>query len=91
MAEKKTKLPLLGIEFDVTEVPVVEMKEYFNEYKLEDGTVVKVKGALASVVRVDNQFLPDGNPIYFAFLSPVVKVESSPLKVPAAQPKVKIN
>lgn len=83
MVEKKKKLPILGIEFDVSEVPVAEMKEVFNEYKLEDGTVLKVKGALSSIVRVDNQFLPDGNPIYMAFLTPIVKVESSELKVPA--------
>jgi hypothetical protein len=91
MAEKKKKLPLLGVEFDVSEVPIVEMHEYFNEYKLEDGTVLKVKGAAMSILRVDNQYLPDGNPVYFAFLSPVTKVESSPLKVAVPQPPSKVN
>ncbi len=92
MSETKKKLPLLGVEFDVTEVSVVEMQEYFNEYKLEDGTVLKVKGAVTSIMRVDNQFLPDGNPVYFAFLSPVTKVENSPLKVAsAAHPTGKAN
>lgn len=82
MPDIKKKLPLLGFEVDVSEVTVVEMQEYFNEYKLEDGTVLKVKGAISSVLRVDNQFLPDGNPVYFAYLSPVVKVQSSPLARP---------
>lgn len=92
MAEKKRKLPLLGVEFDVSEVPIVEMREYFNEYTLEDGTVLKVKGAVASICRVDNQYLPDGNPVYFAFLTPVTKVESSPLKVAVAhQSPAKVN
>jgi hypothetical protein len=83
MAETKKKLQLLGFEVDVSEVPVVDMKEYFNEYKLEDGTILKVKGAISSVLRVDNQFLPDGNPVYFAYLSPVIQVQSSPLARPA--------
>ncbi len=91
MAEKKQKLPLLGVEFDVSEVPVVDMREYFNEYKLEDGTILKVKGAVVSILRVDNQYLPDGNPVYFAFLNPVTKVETSPLKVAVAQPPAKVN
>ncbi|MGA8489114.1 MAG: hypothetical protein WB711_01750 [Terriglobales bacterium] len=91
MAEKKRKLPLLGVEFDVSEVPIVDMHEYFNEYKLEDGTVLKVKGAVMSIMRVDNQYLPDGNPVYFAFLSPVTKVESSPLKVPVPPSPAKVN
>lgn len=84
MAETKKKLPLLGFEVDVSEVPIVEMHEYFNEYKLEDGTVLKVKGAVTNIMRVDNQFLPDGSPVYFAYLSPVTKVENSPLSKPAA-------
>jgi len=92
MAEKKRKFPLLGVEFDVSEVPVVKMQENFNEYTLEDGTVLKVKGSLMTVYRVENQFLPDGTPVYFAFLSPVTKVESSPLtKETVAQPAEKAN
>jgi hypothetical protein len=95
MAETKRKLPLLGFEVDVTEVPVVEMHEYFNEYKLEDGTVLKVKGSVTTILRVDNQYQPDGNPIYFAYLTPVTKVQSSPLKTApvtqAAPPSEKAN
>ncbi|MGA8736694.1 MAG: hypothetical protein WB558_22445 [Terriglobales bacterium] len=75
----------------MSEVPIVDMHEYFNEYKLEDGTVLKVKGAVMSIMRVDNQYLPDGNPVYFAFLSPVTKVESSPLKVPVPPSPAKVN
>ena len=91
MAEKKRKLPILGVEFDVSEVPIVEMHEHFNEYKLEDGTILKVKGAVVSILRVDNQYLPDGNPVYLAFLNPVTKVEISPLKVAVALPPEKVN
>lgn len=91
MAEKKRKLPILGVEFDVSEVPIVDMHEYFNEYKLEDGTVLKVKGAVLSILRIDNQYLPDGNPVYIAVLNPVTKVESSPLQVRVAQAPEKVN
>jgi hypothetical protein len=82
MAETKKKLPLLGFEVDVSEVPIVETTEYFNQYKLEDGTVLKVKGVATTVLRADNQFLPDGSPIYFVYMNPVTKVQSSPLSKP---------
>jgi hypothetical protein len=54
---------------------------------LEDGTVLKVKGVATSVMRIDNQFLPDGNPIYIVYMNPVTSVQSSPLTKPPETPK----
>lgn len=79
MAETKKKLPMLGVELEVTDVPIAESSEPFSRYTLEDGTVVKVKNVATSIVRIDGQYLPDGRPVYFVFSSPVVDVESSPL------------
>jgi len=81
MAETKKKMTLFGKDMDVTEVPVSESTEAFNTYKLEDGTVLKVKNVATSVLRLEGQFnpLPDGRPVYLVFTSPVVNVESSPL------------
>lgn len=80
MAETKKKIDVFGHPIDVSEVPVLDAKEVFVEYKLEDGTVLKVKGVASSVLRVDNQFLPDGSPVYIVVMNPVVSVVSSPLK-----------
>ena len=88
MAEIKKKLPIFGCEIAVSDVPIVELNEYFNQYKLEDGTILKVKGVATSVVRIDDQFLPDGNPIYIVYMSPVTSVQSSPLTKPQNAVKV---
>jgi hypothetical protein len=80
MSEIKKTVKMLGQDFIVSEVPIVEMREDFNDYKLEDGTILKVKGAVSSIMRIEGQYLPDGSPVYFALLAPVVKVESSAIK-----------
>ncbi len=88
MAETKRKINLFGHDIPVTEVPVIEAEEPFLEYKLEDGTVLKVKNVAVSVLRVDDQFLPDGRPVYIVLSNPVVNVASSPLtKEPAVAAK----
>jgi hypothetical protein len=80
MAERKTHFNLFGHEIAVSEVPVSKEEEVFIQYTLEDGTVLKVKNVATSVLRVDGQYLPDGNPVYIVFSNPVVSVVSSPLK-----------
>ena len=73
MTEGKT-IKLFGHEIPVTDVPVVDADERFVEYKLEDGTILKVKNVATSVLRVDNEYLPDGVPIYLVMANPVVSV-----------------
>jgi hypothetical protein len=89
MAGGKT-IRLFGHEIPVTDVPVVESEERFIQYKLEDGTVLKVKNVATSVLRVDNEYLPDGNPIYLVLANPVVSVVTSPLTKKNQQPE-KVN
>ena len=78
MAEGKT-IKLFGHDIPVTDVPVVDAEERFIEYKLADGSILKVKNVATSVLRVDNEFLPDGSPVYLILSNPVVSVVSSPL------------
>jgi len=78
MAEGKT-IKLFGHDIPVTDVPVVEGEERFVQYKLEDGSVLKVKNVATSVLRVDGEYLPDGNPVYLVLSTPAVSVVSSPL------------
>jgi hypothetical protein len=82
MPETKKKIDVFGHQIDVTEVPVAKADEKFVQYELEDGSVLKVKGVAASIMRVDDQFLPDGSPVYIVAMNPVVSVLSSPLKKP---------
>jgi hypothetical protein len=78
MAEGKT-IKLFGHDIPVTDVPVVDVEERFIQYRLEDGSILKVKNVATSVLRVDNEYLPDGNPVYLVLSSPVVSVVSSPM------------
>ncbi len=78
MAEAKRTIKVFGYDVPVSDVPVVEAEERFVQYKLEDGTILKVKNVATSVLRVDNQYLPDGTPIYIVTSNPVVSVVSSP-------------
>ena len=91
MAEIKKKLPLFGHDVDVTVVSVKKSEENFTRYELEDGSVLKVKNVATYILRVDDQWLPDGSPIYIVMSTPVVGVESSTLKRPDAAIKEKIN
>jgi hypothetical protein len=87
MPEQKKKLPIFGMEIDVSSVPIKKATEFFNEYELEDGSVLKVKSVATSILRIDGQFNPgNGMPIYLVMTSPAVSVESAEIKPPTAIP-----
>jgi hypothetical protein len=91
MPETKKTITALGKQIDVTDVPIKEAEEFFNQYVLEDGSVLKVKSVATAMLRVDGQYLPDGSPIYIVMLSPAVRVESSPLRKDPEPKEVKVN
>jgi hypothetical protein len=47
-----------------TEVDVVEAKETWSEYRLADGTVLRIKPIMISVSRVGEPQSPDEEPVY---------------------------
>jgi hypothetical protein len=47
-----------------TEIEVVEAKEAWSEYRLADGTVLRVKPIMIAVTRVDGAETADGEPVY---------------------------
>ena len=80
MSEQIRKLRVLGMEIDVVDVEFNPLEEHFNRYELSDGSVITMKAVATAVVRVHDQFTPDGDPIYLVFTSPATRVVSSPLK-----------
>jgi hypothetical protein len=63
--ERKVKIPYPGKGMiDGTDVPLIESVERWTELKLEDGTVLRVKPVITSVIRLDGQYDPQGNPMY---------------------------
>jgi hypothetical protein len=78
MPEQRKTLSLLGSSVEVIDLPIKQAIEAFNEYTLEDGTVLKVKSVANSIVKIAGQTMPDGNPVFLVFTTPVINVVSSP-------------
>jgi hypothetical protein len=62
--EVKVKVTLNGQTVDAADVPITQTEERWNEYKLEDGTTLRVKFVVGSIIRVNGQYDPEGNPVY---------------------------
>jgi hypothetical protein len=60
------------------DVPIIETIEKWSEIKLEDGAVLRIKPNVLSVIRVTDQYDPDGNPVYALRSSQVMTVVSAP-------------
>lgn len=79
VAERKAKVKLpTGQEVDAFEVPVDELSERWSEFKLEDGTIFRVKMSVLTVHRVPDMWDPQGNPFYVTNLTPVIAIIESP-------------
>ena len=47
-----------------TEVEVIESREAWSEYRLEDGTVLRVKPVMIAITRVEGAEATNGEPVY---------------------------
>ena len=79
MPENKRRVRMAsGDLVDGTVVDVVESTERFTDIKLEDGTTLRTKVAVAEVLRVDDQWDNDGNPMYVLKNQTLVVVAAAP-------------
>lgn len=63
--ERKRKLPGPdGRMIDATEVGYRSSGEYWNEYLLDDGTILRLKPVVTQVLRVDDAYDDEGSPVY---------------------------
>lgn len=72
----KIKVPYKGGEVDATPVEVNQESSYWNNYLLEDQSVIKLKVILTKVVRIDGEYDAEGNPVYLVQTTNVVRVDS---------------
>lgn len=62
---RKRKMPgPTGEPIDVVEVSFQNVREHWNEYLLDDGTILKLKVVATEVFKQEGQFDGEGNPIY---------------------------
>ena len=60
----KIKINFGGEEVEALPIDINQTSEYWNQYLLDDGTVIKMKLVATKVLRVDTKFDPEGNPLY---------------------------
>lgn len=65
-----------GREVNAASVEINQASEYWNQYLLEDGSIVKVKLVATKILRLDNEFDSEGNPVYFLQSTNVLSVNA---------------
>jgi hypothetical protein len=53
-----------GSAQDTTEIEVLDAKERWSEYRLADGTTMRIKSVVIAVFRENGHETPDGEPVY---------------------------
>lgn len=76
MSRPKKRVPYKGGEFDATPVTPTSTSEHWNQYLLDDGSVVRTKLVATEFSRIDGEYDTDRNPVYFIKWTTVVAVES---------------
>lgn len=71
---RKKRVKLGDQTVEGTLMPFQTQTENFNEYLVEDGTVIHIKLVVAEVLRVDGMFDEQGNPIYVLNSTNVVSI-----------------
>lgn len=89
MSERKTKVQVFsgGPLVDGFEISVDVASEKWSDYKLSDGSEIRLKQVILEIVRPIDMYDADGNPIYVVRAQPVVSVIEVPdhLKKRAAE------
>jgi hypothetical protein len=60
----KIKINFGGEEVEALPIEINQTSEYWNQYLLDDGTLIKMKLVATKVLRVDGKYDPEGNPLY---------------------------
>lgn len=73
----KRKVPLPdGSEIEGSVMTFRSSGEHWNEYLVDDGSVVRIKLVATEILRLDDQFDPQGNPVYLVQSTNVMSVNS---------------
>lgn len=55
-----------------TPIEIESANEPWGEYRLSDGSVLRIKLVVVEVRRKEGEYAPDGNPLYEVQLAPVI-------------------
>ena len=74
--ERRKKVTIGGEEVDAVEIPFQAGAEHWNEYLLNDGSVLKMKTITTEVLRLEDRYDNDGNPTYLLKSTNVLAVSA---------------
>ncbi len=74
MEKLKVRLPN-GKEIGAMDVDFETIKEDWNEYTLEDGTVLKFKTVVSSIIRTEDYDPMTGDPVYHVRSTNILRVK----------------
>ena len=74
--ERRKKIMWKGNEVEAVELHFQTGTEHWNEYLVDDGTVIRQKTVASEILRIDGEFDNDGNPIYIVKSASLVAVSS---------------
>jgi hypothetical protein len=73
---EKKRINFQNREVEVTPLTYRAAGEHWNEYLVDDGTVVRVKLVVTEILRIDGQYDNDRNPLYVVRSGNVIVVSS---------------
>jgi hypothetical protein len=73
---EKKRIDFQGRDIEVTSQTFRPAGENWNEYLVEDGTIVRVKLVVTEILRVDGQYDNDRNPQYVVRSQNIISVSS---------------
>jgi hypothetical protein len=76
MPGNKRKVNFGGQQVEATVMPYQTGAENWNEYLVDDGTVIRVKLVVTEVLRVEGSYDQQGNPLYLINSTNVTTVSS---------------
>lgn len=74
--ERRRRIRLGDQEVEAVQLTFQSAGENWNEYLVNDGTVIKLKPVATEILRVADQYDPDGNPVYVVRSANVVVVSA---------------
>jgi hypothetical protein len=72
----KIKINYGGEEVEATPLEINQSQEQWNHYLLDDGSVVKIKLVATKVLRIENKFDDERNPVYLVKSTNIMNVSS---------------
>jgi hypothetical protein len=72
----KIKINYGGEEVEATPIEINQASEYWNQYLLDDGTILKMKLVATKVLRLENRYDNEGSPIYLVQSTNVLSVNA---------------